>query len=409
MDFASIAADFKSHWWLYLSMPIIAAVIGYVTKLIAIRMMFRPLEFMGIGPFGWQGIVPRRAERMAAIACDTMTQRLITPVEIFSRLDPDRVAAELRQPLLSAVEIITTEIMEQYKPGLWQSLPRRVQDMLVQKVQADAPAVVRQIMEDVRNNIDHVFDLKHMVVSNLTKDKELLNTIFLKAGHKEFKFIAHSGIYFGFLIGLVQAVVWMLTHSPWVMPIFGGFTGWFTDWLALKMIFYPKEPKKFLGLVSWQGLFLKRRKEVAADYGALIAEKIVTPKNIIREVLEGPMSDRLFVMVQRHVQRMVDAQAGLAKPLVVMSVGTANYIAMKKQIVAKCIELMPTALEHVEPYATDAMDIRNTLVNKMQQLTAEEFEQLLRPAFQQDEWILIMVGAVLGFLVGELQVYLILS
>jgi len=42
----------------------------------------------------------------------------------------------------------------------------------------------------------------------------------------------------------------------------------------------------------------------------------------------------------------------------------------------------------------------------MQQLTEEEFEGVLRPAFQQDEWILITVGAILGFLVGEMQVFL---
>ena len=39
----------------------------------------------------------------------------------------------------------------------------------------------------------------------------------------------------------------------------------------------------------------------------------------------------------------------------------------------------------------------------MRELTTEEFENLLRPAFQQDEWILITTGAVLGCLVGELQ------
>ena len=82
-------ADFKEHWWLYLSMPIIASVIGYATKIVAIKMMFEPLEFFGIKPFlGWQGIIPRKAAIMSAIACDTLTSRLITPKEIFARLDP---------------------------------------------------------------------------------------------------------------------------------------------------------------------------------------------------------------------------------------------------------------------------------------------------------------------------------
>ena len=62
----SILADLRAHWWVYASMPIVAGVIGYVTKLVAIRMMFQPIEFRGIRPwFGWQGIVPRRAAKMA--------------------------------------------------------------------------------------------------------------------------------------------------------------------------------------------------------------------------------------------------------------------------------------------------------------------------------------------------------
>ena len=65
-------------------------------------------------------------------------------------------------------------------------------------------------------------------------------------------------------------------------------------------------------------------------------------------------------------------------------------------------------MRHIERYAADALDIRNTLTTKMRELTPAEFESLLRPAFQQDEWILIAVGAALGFLVGELQVFLIL-
>jgi hypothetical protein len=44
----------------------------------------------------------------------------------------------------------------------------------------------------------------------------------------------------------------------------------------------------------------------------------------------------------------------------------------------------------------------------MRQLTPVEFEGILRPAFQQDEWKLIAVGAIIGGLVGELQVLLLL-
>src|SRR3546814_15504755 len=70
------------------------------------------------------------------------------------------------------------------------------------------------------------------------------------------------------------------------------------------------------------------------------------------------------------------------------------------------IRELPLALQSINGYAENAMDIRNTLTTKMQKLTAEQFEGMLRPVFKEDEWILIAVGAVLGFLVGELQVFL---
>lgn len=410
MSWAEIAKDLAAHWYLYVSMPVIAALIGYGTKLVAIRMMFEPIEFFGFRPYlGWQGIIPRRAEIMAGIACDTMTANLLSPAEVVGRLDPVRVAEAMEQPMLAALEDITREVAAQYQPGLWEAMPESIRRRIVQRVQAESPQMVADLMSDVRANIDKVFDLKSMIITTLTRDKRLLNRIFQESGEAEFKFIARSGILFGFVIGCVQAVVWALTHSPWVMPLFGLFTGWFTDWLALKMIFRPRKPTRyFFGLFEWQGLFLKHRRQVAAKYGELIAAEIITPSNIITAVLSGPLSERLFEMVQRHVQRTVDDQAGIARPLVVMAIGSRRYQEMKRTIADRLVERLPEALRHVESYAERAMDIRNTLVNKMQQLDEEQFEGLLRPAFEQDEWILIAVGAALGFLVGELQVYLML-
>jgi uncharacterized membrane protein YheB (UPF0754 family) len=125
-------------------------------------------------------------------------------------------------------------------------------------------------------------------------------------------------------------------------------------------------------------------------------------------VLTGPKSDKLFTMIQREVQRTIDTQASLAKPLVALTVGGRQYQEMKKTAAAKAIEYLPETVKHVEGYATDALDVRNTISEKMQQLTPIEFEGILRPAFKQDEWKLIAVGAIIGGLVGELQVLILL-
>ncbi|WP_410613876.1 DUF445 domain-containing protein [Amycolatopsis sp. lyj-109] len=399
--FAGIVADFAQHWPLYVSIPIVAALIGYGTKLVAIRMMFQPVEFIGVRPFlGWQGIVPKRAARMASIACDTMTEQLIKPAEIVARLDAGRIAKEIEKPLLAGVEDIVRGVAGHYQPGLWESLPVRVQRLVIERVQHESPRMVAAVLDLIKSDVDSVFDLKGMVVTSLVKDKRLLNRIFQEAGAKEFKFIARSGLVFGGAIGVVQMVAWMLFKFPPIMPVFGLFTGWFTDWLALRMIFYPIEPRRYFG-VRWQGLFLKRRAEVAEAYGSLIAKEIITPHNVIEAILNGPLSDRVLALIQRQLDRELGS---VAKPLLVFAVGSRKYQDMKLAISSQIMSRLPETMRYIEDYATDAMDIRNVLVSKMKQLSPKEFERLLRPAFEQDEWILIATGAVLGFAVGEAQV-----
>ncbi|WP_461157726.1 DUF445 domain-containing protein [Saccharopolyspora tripterygii] len=390
---------------LYLSIPLVAALIGYVTKILAIKMMFYPVDFRGKKPWlGWQGIVPKHAAKMAGIACDTLTEQLLSPQEVVERLDPERIVAEVEKPLRHAIEEIVEEVGSTYQPAVWEAMPKIVRRAMIQRVQNDAPRMLSEIMDEIKSDVDNVFDLKSMVVTALVRDKELLNRIFLEAGGKEFQFIRRSGAVFGFVIGLVQMSAWVVFKAPILMPLFGLFTGWFTDWLALKMIFRPRQPTTYLGLFEWQGLFLKRREEVSEAYGELIAREIITPRNVIEEVMRGPLSDKVLALVTRKVDEELSRRTSIAKPLVVFAVGGRRYQDLKNRIAEMVMGRLPETMSYVEDYAADAMDIRNTLVSKMKELDAEEFEELLRPAFREEEWMLIATGALLGFGVGEAQV-----
>jgi len=401
-------ANFQADMWLYISIPFISGAIGYVTKIVAIHMMFQPIEFVGIKPiFGWQGIVPRKAQKMATIAIDLMTQQLIKPSEIFARLDPRRIAKEIEAPMMAAAEAIVRDVAQEYQPGLWEGMPDFLRKRIIERVRAEAPGSVAKVMSEVQKDVEKYFDIKHMAISNLLKDKALLNEIFLRVGHKEFKFFTHAGLAFGFGIGLIQMIFWVLFKQPWMLPAFGGFVGLFSDWIALQMMFRPQQPINFLGF-KIQGVFLKRQQEVAADYAALISEKLLTPRNMMEELFRGNFSDRLTTLVHRNVKQMIDEQAGIARPLVVYAIGSKRYMDMKHTIANRIMEQMPETMRSMEGYAEGAMDVRKTLVERMQMLTSQQFEGMLRPAFKEDEWILIIVGAILGFLVGEMQVHLML-
>jgi uncharacterized membrane protein YheB (UPF0754 family) len=406
-----ILDDFAARWPVYVSMPFIAAIIGYVTKLAAIRMMFQPIQFVGIAePFlGWQGVVPRNSERMIRISAELITTRLVDPREIFARLDPDQVAKEIEGPLLLAVDEVAREVLEQYHPALWEVLPMLAQDLIVKQVQAGTPTLVRRIMAEIRENIEDVLDIKQVAVSALERDKELLVRLVRDISRPEMRFLARCGIYFGLILGIVQTVVWALSHEPLVLPVFGAVIGLFTDWLAIKLVFFPRERTRILGIVPFQGIFQRRRDEVARRYGELVAREVMTVPNIVDGILRGPKSDRLIVMIQRIVARTIDEQATIAKPFVSVAIGPRRFQEMKHAAADKAITYLSSTALHAKDYATGAMDVADTIERRMRRLSRVEYERLLRPAFRQDEWKLITVGAVIGALVGELQAVLLLG
>ena len=407
MMMAEIIADFQRNWILYLMIPFISGFIGWITKVIAVKMMFGPLEFKGIWWIGWQGVVPRKAEKMATTAVELMTSKLIKPEEIFARLDPKRIAQEIEAPMMAAAEEITREVAQRYQPGLWEAIPEAARQRIIKRVKAESPAVVAQIMTEIQKDVTGYFDIKHMVITNLTRDKTLLNDIFKKVGKQEFRFFGWIGLIFGLVVGVVQMLLWLVFKEPWLLPLFGGIVGFTSDWLALYLMFRPQHPKKIMGFTV-QGMFLKRQQQVATDYADLISKQLLTPANMMEELFRGQMSDRIMDLVHKNVKRMVDEQAGIAKPLVVYALGGDRYIEMKEVIAEKILSKLPETMKHMEAYAADAMDIRNTLVERMRKLTPEEFEGMLRPAFQEDEKTLIIVGGVLGVVVGEMQVLLML-
>jgi uncharacterized membrane protein YheB (UPF0754 family) len=153
-----------------------------------------------------------------------------------------------------------------------------------------------------------------------------------------------------------------------------------------------------------QGVFQRRRDEVAKQYAAVVAREVMTVPNLVDGVLNGPRADRLRDMIRETVEEAIEEQAALARPLV----GATRFADLKKTAADRAIRYLPTTMLTAERYATEALDIRDTIATKMRRLTRIEYEGLLRPAFRQDEWKLIAVGAAIGAVIGELQVLLLL-
>lgn len=399
---------FTHPWWVYVTIPLGAALIGWATKILALKMMFYPLEFKGIKPYlGWQGQIPRLAPKMAAQMVDSMTSDIIAPQEIFDQLDPDELVRELQEPLRAATAQIVDAIMLSLQPQVWRAMPDQVKELIVKGVELRMPAASREMFEQFQEQLDQYFDVKDMVVTKLVSDKAKLVEVFDDMGGASFKFFARAGLVFGFLIGLLQTLAFGFTGWSWTLPAFGLLTGGVTDYVALQMIFRPLKRRTILPGFKWQGVFQANREQVTRDYAKLMAGEIFTPHAIMESLLTGPMSDKFFYALQTEIRESVDKQLGFAARFV-NAVGGRQYRDMKQQIADIVIEQLPSNMSYVEKYFAERINLEQIMVDKMSQMDSQSFENLLRPIFKNDEWIIIVVGAALGFLVGLGQEHLLL-
>lgn len=392
--------------WSYIAIPFVGAFIGWFTNWKAIKLTFYPKRFIGIPPyFGWQGIVPRKAEKMAGMAIDIILTKLLRVEDIFARLDPKAMAEACQQPLNEILPKLIGETIGEYAPDVWENLPLEARNLAINKMLADAPQVVADILEEIRANPSEVLDLRTMVVDACKRDVSLLNRVFLTVGKKEFRFIELSGLIFGIPFGIVQMLIWFFVQPWWFLTVGGALAGGFINWLAIVMIFNQKQPRRF-GPFVLHGLFMRRQKEVAEAYSKMVAEELLNPQNIIDAILKGPLSDGLFRIVSKHVKAALDRETEQMMPFMEYMIGTQRYIEMKNRAVDRMMAEAPAVIQPLHDYSKQVLDIENTLRIKLESLPVEDFEDMLHPVFKEDEWILIALGVVLGGLVGYLQWHL---
>lgn len=397
-----IAAD-----WLVLTIPVVSAFIGWFTNLVAIKMMFYPTEFVGIRPFlGWQGIVPANARRLAKMSTRLILTKLLSLEELFAPFKGEAFAKNLAPVVEEITQQVIDEVATKRAPMMWQNAGEFMQNQVRDKIREEVRGVAIKIVDDFSKDITEILDLEKVVVEAIEEDKRLMSLMFLQVGSAEFKFIEVSGAYFGFLFGIPQMLVWVYFPADWTLPLAGFVVGYATNWIALRMIFSPREPKKF-GPFTIHGLFHKRQKEVSAEFSKLTAGKVLNADNITKTVTQGPSAAKIRAIVENRVNELIDKY--LAHPMAAMLVPEADRPALREELLGRIQDELPKPGGLLHTFAGKAVDIGDEIQTRMEKLPPDEFEGVLRPAFQQDEWKLILAGAVLGVVAGALQVLYVFS
>ena len=126
-------------------------------------------------------------------------------------------------------------------------------------------------------------------------------------------------------------------------------------------------------------------------------------QNCWDRILFGPRHVKFDALVTEQLKRAVDEQVGSFKMLMPMAVGSREYVAAKQHMAEAFIREMPNVVGATYAYSQEALGMEELIRTRLQALPSEEFEGVLHPVFEEDEWKLIAVGGLLGGIVGIFQ------
>ena len=121
--------------------------------------------------------------------------------------------------------------------------------------------------------------------------------------------------------------------SPWLIliPVISGFIGWVTNWVAIKMLFHPRNPVRFLGMTI-QGIFPKRQEQFAIKLGKLVSEQLLSFKDIEQKIVSPENLQKLMPVVETHVDDFLRNKLADVFPVISMFIGENLFSDLFKNL-----------------------------------------------------------------------------
>lgn len=193
----------------------------------------------------------------------------------------------------------------------------------------------------------------------------------------------------------------------YIIPLISAGIGWFTNYLAIKMLFYPRRERNFI-FFKFQGIFPKRQEVLAARLGKIVAEELFSLE-IIKQRVDNPntrkdIKHRIEIEVAIYLRERVKAKIPLGANLILND----KRIEQIKDIICKEVEgFIPKIMEEFS-YRLDKINIEKIVYTKVASFSSEKLENLLMGVLKKELKFIEIAGAILGFFIGLIQVLLIL-
>lgn len=191
-----------------LAIPVIGALIGYITNVFAIKMLFMPQKPVKLAFFELQGLLPKRQREIAGSIGELIEERLLSLDDLFDSVDTPEVKRRILSEIVQALKVRLRKTSLRIAPD---KLYRLIEDSLEKIVRHEADQIINKAIESGRESVTAQYSVQKMVEDKINSlDLNELEKMIRQVSSTELRFIEILGGILGFLLGLVQVAIILL-------------------------------------------------------------------------------------------------------------------------------------------------------------------------------------------------------
>lgn len=188
----------------------------------------------------------------------------------------------------------------------------------------------------------------------------------------------------------------------WLQPFIAAFTGWFTTWIAIYMLFHPRNPKRFLG-ITIQGIFPKRQNQVAEKLGSVVAKELIHFSEIAAQLNDTEELKSLTPTIEKHLDNFLEVKLKERLPVVSVFIGAATLQKIKEGMLEEIELLLPELINQYTDSLSKKIDIGKMVADKVSNFSSDKLEEILQSVMKKEFRFIEIIGGVLGFAIGVIQ------
>lgn len=193
-----------------------------------------------------------------------------------------------------------------------------------------------------------------------------------------------------------------------LMVSVGILIGWFTNYLAIKLLFRPYKEMNFI-FFKIQGLIPKRKNEIIENIAEVVEQELISMTDIVEKFKNSNIDEEsLDKILDKIIGEKLKNSILEKNPLLKMFVNDSLIEKVKDYVKKSILDNKEEIIEEIVKIAESKIDFKEIMLEKMENFSLQEIENIILRVSKEELKHIEIIGGVLGGIIAVFQFLLML-